>query len=566
MATNLLDTRTVNYLELIGNGRVYAVPPFQRDYSWGEEQWEDLWLDILDLVPNREKTHYLGTIVIEGKNDRLFQIIDGQQRLATLSLIALAIIQRLESLADEGTDPDDNRERARGLRARFIGEKDPASLVEQSKLTLNETDNGVYQDYLVQGRSPASTLRRPKSNALLVKGFDYFVDRLKANADLNDNGLALAELLSETIARGLLFIRITVEDDLSAYTVFETLNARGLELSTTDLLKNYLFSRMTKGDLDHLQRRWRELISNTTAERFPDFLRFHMLCRHSQIRRVRLFKMVRNEVRTPQEVLDLMERLEGRAVLFAAIGDPTHPFWNDYPDARPYIKELVLFRVKQMTPLVFAAHERLSVSAFTAVIRMLMVVSFRYSVVSKLNPSELESVYSQAAQAVLAHKANTPSQVFGLLRSIYVSDDKFRQDFSNLVAETSGFSKKSTRYILLRLESHYSGVSVDHETAPATVEHILPENPTETWAASIPQDRWDAYIHRLGNLTPLESSANRNLGNADYPEKVEAYGKSVYALTNQIPIFAPEDWTIPHIERRQRQMSDAAVHIWRCDF
>lgn len=566
MPTNLLDTRTVNYLELVGNGRVYEVPPFQRDYSWGEEQWEDLWLDILELRPDRERTHYLGAVVIEARSDRLFRVIDGQQRLATLSLISLAIIQRLESLAEQGIDTDRNRERARGLRARFVGEKDPASLLEQSKLTLNETDNGIYQDYLVQGQRPVGTARLPKSNLLLIKAFDYFAKRLEEDIDLRNEGFRLAELLSETIARGLLFIRITVDDDSSAYTVFETLNARGLELSTTDLLKNHLFSRMTPGDLSHLQRRWRELISNTTAERFPDFLRFHMLCSHSQIRKARLFKMVRTEVRTAPQVLDLMRQLEGRALLFAALNDPTHPFWNDHPEAKPYIKDLSLFRVKQMTPLVFAAKEKLSASTFTQVVRMLMVVSFRYSVVSKLNPSDQESIYSQAAQAVLADRAKTASEVFALLRPIYVPDDKFRQDFANLVAETNGLSKKITRYILLKLEARASGRHVDYETDLATVEHILPENPGEAWGESIPPDAWDTCLHRLGNLTPLESSINRTLGNANYLEKAVAYARSGYSLTNHIPLLAPEDWTIAHIERRQGKLADAAVQIWRCDY
>jgi uncharacterized protein with ParB-like and HNH nuclease domain len=81
------------------------------------------------------------------------------------------------------------------------------------------------------------------------------------------------------MARQLLFILITVDDELNAYTVFETLNARGIELSSTDLLKNYMFSRVkTKSDLQALQRRWKSLIQTVRQERFPEFLRYHLLC------------------------------------------------------------------------------------------------------------------------------------------------------------------------------------------------------------------------------------------------------------------------------------------------
>ena len=200
----------------------------------------------------------MGALVVEGRSDREFAVIDGQQRIATLSLLALAVIGRLLALAEAGVDVQDNRLRAAALRARFIGEKDPASLVEASKLTLNETDNAFYQDYLVQLRSPLNARGLPKSNRLLWECFCYFRRQVEDWSTGQPDGARLARLLSETAGRQLMFIRIAVDDELNAYTVFETLNARGLELSATDLLKNYLFSRLrTPADLQALQRRGR---------------------------------------------------------------------------------------------------------------------------------------------------------------------------------------------------------------------------------------------------------------------------------------------------------------------
>lgn len=160
--SNVLNTNTINYLDLIGNGKRYRVPPYQRDYSWSEEQWEDLWNDLMDLRSDPDERHYLGALVVEERGDREFLIIDGQQRLATLSVLALAVIARLGAMADEGIDAAANRERALALRNRFIGEKDPASLTESSRLYLNETDDAVYQDYLVQNREPLNPRRLPR--------------------------------------------------------------------------------------------------------------------------------------------------------------------------------------------------------------------------------------------------------------------------------------------------------------------------------------------------------------------------------------------------------------------
>lgn len=565
--TNLLNTRTTNLLELIGNGRIYRVPPYQRDYSWEEEQWEDLWNDIIDLRGRPDDRHYMGALVVEGKSDREFLIIDGQQRLATLSLLSLAVIAKLRKMAESGKDPNANLERVAGLRSRFIGEKDPASLVESSKLFLNETDNAFYQDYLVQLRPPLNPRGLPKSNRLLWECFEYYQKQLNAVPEFGTDGTILAELLSETVARQLMFILITVEDQINAYTVFETLNARGLELTTTDLLKNYLFSRVqVAADLQILQRRWRSLIATIRQERFSEFLRYHLLCEKPKIRSERLFKLVRERARSPQDVFALLDALEARAELFAALSDPNHGYWAELTDARPFIRELNLFRVRQMTPLIFAAWEKLSKADFVRLLRLISVISFRYSVVSSLNPNALEPIYHGAAKAVLDGAAVTPGQIFERLKPIYVEDGKFEQDFALLTLETAGQRKKLAKYMLALFEQDASGRACDPDTDPATIEHILPENPFDDWSEHFPRSHWDSAVYRLGNLTLLEPALNRQVGNLSYASKLTAYGQSAYTLSRQVTEMATEQWTLELLNERQRRFAKRAVHLWRSDF
>ncbi len=564
---NILNTRTINYLELIGNGKSYRVPPYQRDYSWSEEEWEDLWNDVVELEPDPEAVHYMGALVVEGSSDREFLIIDGQQRLATLSLLALAVIARLQRMAAAGTDPEANAARAQGLRDRFIGEKDPASLTESSRLYLNATDDAFYQDYLVQLRQPLNPRGLPKSNGLLWKCFGYFAERLDEMEAVKNDGQALASLLSETVARQLAFILITVDDELNAYTVFETLNARGLELTTTDLLKNYLFSRVrVAADLEALQRRWQQLIATVGQGRFPRFLRYHLLCEQPKVRSQRLFKMVRDQTKTAADVFALLDQLESRAELFAAVLDPVHGYWIELPAARPYIRELNLFRVQQMMPLLFAVWESFSQADFVRVLKLVSVISFRYTVVSGLNTNPLEPAYHRAAKAVLDGQARTPAEVFALLRPIYLDDARMKQDFALLIVDTVGRWGKLTKYILARLEGDASGRACDADTDPGTIEHILPENPVDAWEESFPRGLWEESIYSLGNLTLLESGPNRGIGNAVYGEKLAAYGRSAYALTRRIPEIAPEQWTPALLDKRQVQLAERAVHLWRADF
>lgn len=562
--SNLLKTADVTFLDLIGNGKKYRVPAFQRDYAWEEEQWEDLWNDILELRASPGTFHYMGALVLEAASDREFQIIDGQQRVATLSLLALAVIRCLGTLSGDAVTHEANLERAAQLRNRFIGEKDPASLQQSSKLFLNDTDDGFYQDYLVQQRTPQNPRALPKSNRLLWQCFEWFLKRV---GELGLEGEGLARLLSDTVARQLLFIQITVEDDLSAYTVFETLNARGLELSSTDLLKNYLFSRVkTQADLAALQRRWRQLIGTVKHERFPEFLRYHLLCRFPQVRKQRLFKTVRDEVQTAADVFALIEALEARADLFAAMDDATHEYWVDLPAARPHVRDLALFGVRQHTPLVFAAWESLSREDVVRVLKLLCVLSFRYTVIGGLNTNELEPAYHAAAKGLLDGAITTPAGVFQALRGILVDDERFMRDFSTKDIDTHGRRKRLVKYVLCKLEADASGVARDWETDPATIEHVLPENPTAAWDDAFAPERQKDFTYRLGNLLLLEAGINRACQNDTFTQKLPRYAGSNYRMTADLAGSGQTEWTPAAVNARQALLAQRAAHVWRVDF
>ena len=542
-------------------------PPTSATTHGRKEEWEDLWNDIVELRSDPAAVHYMGALVVESSNDREWLIFDGQQRLATLSLFALAVIARLQEMTAAGTDPEANAERAQGLRDRFVGEKDPASLTESSRLYLNDTDDAFYQDYLVQLREPLNPSDLPKSNRLLWKCFSYYKQQLDKVEALKIDGQVLASLLSETVSRQLVFILITVDDELNAYTVFETLNARGLSLTTTDLLKNYLFSRVrVTSDLKALQRRWQQLIATVGQGHFPKFLRYHLLCEQPKVRSQRLFKLVRDHTKTDGDVFVLLDQLESRAELFAAALDASHGYWVELPAAKPYIRELNLFRVQQMMPLLFTVWECFSREDFVRVLKLISVISFRYTVVSGLNTNPLEPTYHSAAKAVMDGQTQTPKAVFTLLKALYVDDARMKQDFALLVVNTGGRWDKLTRYILARLEGDVSRRDCDYETDPGTIEHILPQNPVDTWKESFPSRLWEESIYRLGNLTLLESATNRRIDNAAYAENLEAYAESGYALTRSIPEIAPKQWTPDLLEKRQRQLAERAAHLWRADF
>ncbi|WP_298816970.1 DUF262 domain-containing protein [Chloroflexus sp.] len=241
IATNF-DTDNRTYRQLLSNGLTYQIPTFQRDYSWGEEEWEDLWRDILDVLDKKEPARYMGYLVLQTTDNRSFAVIDGQQRLTTLSLLVLAGMSLLKEQIQQNHNAAYNQKRLDQLRASYIGSLNPVTLQSYNKLSLNRNNDRYYRDYLVTLSDSLPQRGFSASTLMMRKGFLWFKQKLQERIGGSiDPGMALAEVI-EQISDGLFFTVITVSDELNAYRVFETLNARGARLSATDLLKNYLFA------------------------------------------------------------------------------------------------------------------------------------------------------------------------------------------------------------------------------------------------------------------------------------------------------------------------------------
>ncbi len=254
----LMAPSNQTFAELFSNGVKYIIPKFQRDYAWEQEQWEDLWMDMNAL--DEEGHHYMGYIVLQKKGEHEFEVIDGQQRLITLSFVVLAVMKKIQMLVDNGVEVDDNKERLRVLRERLIGSKSPVTLKVDNKLSLNRNNRRHFRE-ICSRMMPLNEINLSKTNQLLNGVFNFFVEKISA-----DNGGDYASYVEKITSR-LIFTKIVTQDSINAYKVFETLNARGVQLSTPDLLKNHIFSTLTSNDdvtdqqLNELDEDWAVIIT-----------------------------------------------------------------------------------------------------------------------------------------------------------------------------------------------------------------------------------------------------------------------------------------------------------------
>lgn len=549
---------------IIGNGKSYQIPIFQRDYSWDRDDWEDLWNDI-EEIPN-DKTHYLGYLVLQpiSEGEESFWVIDGQQRLTTLSILALAVTALFDKWAKEGIDTEDNKIRFDKITERYLGNFSTSKLSISPKIILNRNNDDYYKSWLLKLRQPSALSKLKPSQRLLQKAFNYYFEQISNKFSNNKSGAELALFLEKTVGNGIVFTQIVVNNDLDAFKVFETLNARGVKLSTADLLKNYLFKLthlLGEIDLDEAERRWQNITDTIRSNDLTTFIRHYWNSANKLERQPTLFKAIKREVKTPELAFSFLNDLEKISQYYTAFNNPNDELWDK--EEKTYLKVIELLNVTTCYSLMIAALSHLPRTEFKVLIRELSVITFRYNL-SDLNPNEAERIFSKVSNDISSKSITTAKDASLALKSIYVSDDNFEQAFSTVIINTRR-KKDLAKYILVKIENQIANKDYQPEEAVATIEHILPENPGSIWEEFFSLEIQDDYIYRLGNYCLLEASINKKLdNNMPFSNKLVEYKKSSYKLSNEYCDYEKHDPKA--VALRQGKMAKVGKTIWKSAF
>jgi hypothetical protein len=470
----------------------------------------------------------------------------------------LAVLHNLQKLVDEGRDAENNKRRQEQLRNSLIGYLDPVTLVAKSKLNLNRNNDSLYQNYLVP-LLPAPRRNLKATEHQMRKAFEWWDSQI---GKTYKSGEALASFI-DRLSDKLFFTVIIVSDELNAYKVFETLNARGVKLSSTDLLKNYLFSvvhaqNKDEHELSALESRWEELVGKLGSESFPDFLRTHWNSRNRFLRHSELFKRIRDQIQNREQVFELIRRMQVDVDTYVALSKPEDELWT--PEQRKYVGELRMFNVRQVYPLLLSGYRNLN-ERFSELLKVVSVISFRYNVISNNPTNEQERLYNHIAEKI-ENKKLTFYQVVEELRSLYVPDQDFRHAFSDKVLKTTqSRNKRVVRYILTKLEQHLGGNSLDMDSDKFNIEHVMPEHLSDSWEG-ISEHDYESFVYRLGNMCLMDTKQNRKVGNDGFTQKRESYLNSEFRNTRRI---GEENsfWDVSRIANHQLWMANQANTIWR---
>ena len=292
--------------------RLLAVPVYQRSYAWTTDEIGEYWADLRGAFSDNVPEYFLGTIVLttSSSSSSPETIIDGQQRLATTSILLAAIRDEFKSRGDA--------KRADIVQHKYLSTSDLATASEVARLTLNSEDVNFFEQRVINGKTSPQPTRR--SHELVLQALEYFEKETHKVAD--DAGPDWAPRLTQWadfLEHRVKAIVLEVPTDADAYLIFETLNDRGADLTIADLLKNYLFGH-AGSKLDAVRDGWMMVLGalEISAENalFTTFLRHYWSSVHGAVRERELYRSIKDRVATETQVLEFIGQLQNGAALY----------------------------------------------------------------------------------------------------------------------------------------------------------------------------------------------------------------------------------------------------------
>jgi hypothetical protein len=555
-----MNDKTLTAVNHLGLGAILrnhklSVPANQREYSWDNKEVTTLLQDFASAIREGSEDYFLGTIVVVSKGANQYEIVDGQQRLATTALLLAAIRDYLRP-AESAMADSINRD--------FLTSSSANRRDEEPKIQLNLADSEFFRAVITG--VPISPVKH--SHDLISNAYKLAAKQVKnivAPYEAKQHGDVLLVWLN-FIEFSAQVVMLTISSDGNAYRMFETLNDRGLKTTQADLVKNYLFGRAA-ARLDEAQDKWasmRGVLDALDEELFPTvvYLRHALMLKTGYFRENALHEEIQREAKAPNQVIALLGFLETAASDYAALFNSDSERWNGYPDAiRESIKALNLLNIASMRPLMLAVAAKFSPKEASIAFRKFISWHVRFLIAgSTLTGGYIEVPLAIAAKKIFDGEITDELSLTAEMLGRIPGDEAFKVAFA-----TASVSKTAlARYYLRSLEMVVKGVpdpcfipNNDRETI--TCEHILPQKPLSNWPTFSEADARVDW-RRIGNMALLQAKRNSDLKSAPFAEKKFIFEDSPYELTSQLAKV--DKWTHERIVERQNLLSEYALKAW----
>lgn len=552
------------------NAGYYVIPRFQRPYSWDQENITEFWDD---TVRGTNEDYFIGSMVVYKMADRKYGVVDGQQRLTTITILLCVLRDILET---EGHD-----DQAKGLH-RLIERE---NINNEAEFVLQtESSYPYFQEYILKAEEPDldAEIHREEENlkaahALFRTLVGQLVAAIRGNPKLNE------ERAQEAIKRDLTGIRdtllslkiilIRLDDEDDAYIIFETLNTRGKDLALSDLVKNH-FTKLLKAKnkgIDQPKEKWallRETVEGSKVELDSDtFIHHYWLSKYEYITAKNLFKEFRKVIGKANAASELQTMLE-YAELYRSIHDPDYRKWEKQEsEIEGSLRALMLFRVRQQVPCVLSllrGYEKDIISKKLLERALIDIEKFHFqftAITSQRSSGGISGMYASLGRRIAsADSSQAAAVIIGelreKLRERIPSEAEFIALFPELIY-TNKVSKQRAlvKYILVEFAKHnQTPFPADYDDL--TIEHIAPQS-------SIDDVDWThETVGQLGNLLLVTTEINSRLRDRDFKTKKQVLEAEGYPLPEDIQ--DAKNWTPKKIQARTESLAKQAFDVvWK---
>lgn len=558
---DILKAVDANLLELLKKSERFVVPIYQRVYSWGIAECAQLWTDIVRAgARNGLSNHFTGSIVYIEKDQGTTTsrepdlIIDGQQRVTTVTLLLAALAAHLDKL------PEDEREPVAGFAPQKIRGLYLTNPYESGddffKLMLSKRDKDALKAVVRNAPLPASDSR-------VVDNYAFFVEQL-SRVDV-ETVVDVCRGLSKLVVVDVKLTRNTDDPQL----VFESMNATGKKLSEADLIRNFVLMDLPPAQQERLYEDYwfpmeREF-QGANEHRFDEFVRHFLTVKTLSIPRLdEIYDAFKDYAAgqaehgmTRDELVVELSRNAGWFAAMALDNEPDRSLAKRFRDLDQLATVAYPFQLRLYADY---ADGKLSSVEFAEILDTIIAYLFRRAV-CRIPTNSLNKTFATLAAAI-----DTQDYVGSVRGRLLTLPDYRRfpadEEFKEALKSTDLYHLKRRGYFFRTMENH--GRKEEVSTAEYTIEHIMPQNANPAWQDALGAD-WesvhDRYLHTLGNLTL--TGYNPEYSDRPFREKRDMEGgfRDSPLRLNQ-GLGQLENWDATGIEQRAERLADQAVGIW----
>lgn len=546
-------------IDILNREVYYKVPIFQREFSWKKDELSDLFEDLQKSMKN-DTQHFFGFMMLRPEENNYVNIIEGQQRLASITIIICIIRDMLYELNDISHIK---------IETKYIKSDDTIwddGGPSKYKLTLSEINKLYFTKYIQRLDFPKMKIDEMKndrpphpSNKLIQDAYKYYYYSISTitNPKEDRNKVKYLKDLLKIILKNLVLITTEVTDNKIAYNIFQTLNDRGLNLALADLLKVYLFD-LADNDVHEAKSGWDEIINTLGNINLNNFLRHYWVSKYEVINIKDLMTQFESKIKTKADAFKFLDELKFEAEIYESIFNKSLDMWSQ--EVVDLIDELFILSKNMVLPILLGGLQSLRDQYHEQFLKTLISFIFRYLTIAERENKELELQFSRISKEMRKNKHLTNNDIKRRLDRMYVDDDTFKTIFMSKEIKTI----KIAKYILQKIEFFLDPLQ-EKFSNKITLEHILPKNPNDDWEEYFKQENMDhaSLINLVGNMTLLLGKVNKKAQNKFYTIKRDQFYKKMTSLKINEFLSKISSWNSNDIINRQKYFGDQAAKIWK---